>query len=292
MAQIYCWLTIVVILTTVTPAWAKQECNLGAMIFELMGEENSILEQYTRTVKHDRMNCKDVDIDWYLEMNKKISVILKKYHCAWEDLASFTKIEDKTDLGCMELELELPPLPDDIPVVPLVGPMNPPQVKKTNPKKENNPPVQIVPEKDDTLPELVAPGPPKTNPMPSMTPQINSEKPPPSPPGWAFWTGLTTSVVGIGIMGGGGYFGVQANNAATSARKADFQSDVLRYNDSATSYAGNANLMFGIGAAVTAVGVTLVVLDFTVFSADEPEPATSVSISAGPGSANLMIRFP
>ncbi len=280
------WLITLIVVTIAPPAFAKEDCKLGAMGFDLMRKENPILEQYANTAKRDRTHCESVDIDWYVEMNKKISAILENHHCTWEDLTSFHRIESKIDLGCTDPAM-------DIELMPLIG---------LDGNEMDNVPIEAAPlevqerEAEDRLMDAVETEAEMLPDMVSIEPPILTAPPvdpkPPNKTRWLMWSGVATSTIGLGLMGSGGYFGIQANTAASSARNATIQTDVSAYNREATGNASNANLMLGIGGVITAAGIGLVVLDFAVLQpSTEKKPKTTVSVGAAPGSASLTVRF-
>lgn len=71
--------------------------------------------------------------------------------------------------------------------------------------------------------------------------------------------GIPLMVVGAGLAGGGAYFGTQSSGAVADARAATYQSDAQRLLDDAGGHARNANIMYGVGAAVAVAGVVTLI---------------------------------
>lgn len=125
-------------------------------------------------------------------------------------------------------------------------------------------------------PKPVVKTPPPAEPAPSPTlavasPVVPLTAPTPLPPAevrapatgqrriLGLAVGLPLLAIGAGLAGGGGYFGSQSSGAVADARAATYQSDAQRLLDQAGGHARNANIMYGVGAAVAVAGaVTLI----------------------------------
>ncbi|MGC4115714.1 MAG: tetratricopeptide repeat protein [Myxococcales bacterium] len=88
--------------------------------------------------------------------------------------------------------------------------------------------------------------------------------------------GIPLIAVGAGLLGGGGYFGSESQRfVGLMNDPKTWQSDVTSYHQKANEAATNANILFGVGAAVAVVGVVTMVAILASSSGDAPSTAGS-----------------
>ena len=250
----------------------KSKCDLSGF----MQEAGAILANYAEVYERDRRrDCKMLDLTVYKNWNTQIWKILKKHKCSWDDLEAFVKVKSKEDI-C-----------GGLPLVPLVDVVETPaddkkpaheKVKPDDTKKPESKPVVTVR---------------KTPPNPEKTAITLEKAPPPKKSYWLTWTGTSVGGVGLVLLGVGGYFGVESKNAADNAANAIVQLDVDRFNREASDNADKANILFGIGGAMVAIGAAMVILDLTVWRSpgDTSSDKSSATIGVSPGGVHLMVRF-
>lgn len=272
------WLVILMMATLFAPtAFAKGRCEVTEMLNDK--DLGVLLTKYNEALTRDRLDpakCwKSADISIYRGWNKEILPILKKYHCGWDDLKGFVRVSKLDDMCPQE----------DIPVVPLVGidGTELPLAPLVPEEKPNEPEVTVAPLVPQPLPE-----PQKI--LPEPHPALTVTKPVPSAKSyWMSYTGGSVGVAGLALLATGAYFGKQANSAESRTHSENTQLAIDRFNREASDNARNANILFGVGGAALAVGVTMIILDFTVWGESEDKP--SATIGVGPNSGNLTVRF-
>ncbi len=248
-------------------------------------EFSKIVEAYDKAIKEDSKNCKNINLEKYRVWNAELDVVLRKADCTWEDVTGFQRVETYADLGCKpppKKPVAAKPDEDDValPVVPLV----PEEDETKKPDAGNKKPA------DDKGKVALKPPPEKKEPAID----IKKTPPPPAKSYWLTYTGIGVGVAGLAVLGGGTYFGLQANEAADNAKGAVTQLDVDRFNRDASDNAANANIMLGVGGAMVAAGAVMVILDLTVWGSPadtSADKSVTTSIGMGSGSAHLEVRF-
>ncbi len=141
-----------------------------------------------------------------------------------------------------------------------------PLVQQPDPKPTDVP--RVEPRVEDKPKQLVA----------VATPEVPLSRPTPEVKATASSSGRTLGlavaiplmVIGAGLMGGGAYFGVDAQGLSNDAKAATFQSDAKSLSDRAQSSATNANILYGVGGGVVAAGVITLVVALATSSGAEP----------------------
>ena len=148
----------------------------------------------------------------------------------------------------------------------------------------DKPPDPTVAKPPPTTTIVVPPQPPPTDPGRTTTAKlVPLDNPTPLPSvshgtstrTVALAIGVPVLVIGAGLLGGGVYFGAQASGARSDADLPSVsQVEAKAKFESAQSSATNANLLYGIGAAVAVAGVVTVIVALASSSSDYTMSAT------------------
>jgi hypothetical protein len=169
----------------------------------------------------------------------------------------------------------------DMPALQAIAPL-----KKKDPEPTNNPASVVSLASPASAPMVEAQRgkptvkPADSRPVESAFARAPSEQ---KPPRVFLWTGASVAALGVVSVCVGAYFGLNAQNTANQVISANpSQLDVNRLETQANTSARSANVAFGIGFPVIAVGAALVGLDFYLNS------KTKSRVSLGPSGTALQ----
>jgi hypothetical protein len=113
--------------------------------------------------------------------------------------------------------------------------------------------------------------------IPGPTPPVVQQEAPSGSRTIGLAISIPLMVIGLGVAGGGGYFGAQAGDYTNKMNDpATWQNEVLGFKSKADDAARSANIMYGVGAGLAVAGaVALVVTLATTSGGDVPSTVGS-----------------